>query len=107
MLINLVENSRDAILGAGTVTIRSRLEFPSVMISVADTGVGIGEAVRSKIFEPFFTTKEVGRGVGLGLAEVHGLVEQAGGRIEIDTAPGQGATVSIHLPAYDAAESSP
>jgi PAS domain S-box-containing protein len=107
IVMNLVANGRDAIPGSGTITIRSRLLPPYVVLSVADTGMGMTEAIRSRIFEPFFTTKEAGQGVGLGLAAVYGSVERAGGRITVETRPGQGATVSIHLPVYKAAESKP
>ena len=107
VVMHLVANSRDAIAGPGTVTIRTWGVPPYVAISVADTGVGMTEAVRARIFEPFFTTKAVGQGAGLGLAAVYGSVEQAAGHISVETVPGQGATVTIYLPAYRAAESRP
>ena len=69
-----------------------------VMVEVADTGSGMSDETRAKAFEPFFTTKEVGKGSGLGLAQVYGFAKQSGGGVRIDTAPGEGTTVSVFLP---------
>jgi PAS domain S-box-containing protein len=80
---------------------------PCVQISVADTGTGIEEAVRSKIFEPFFTTKEMGRGTGLGLASAYGIVKNHGGAIEFASTVGQGTTFYVYLPASDAEVEAP
>ena len=69
-----------------------------VVISTSDTGCGLTEEVQQRIFDPFFTTKEVGSGNGLGLATAYGVIRQSGGAIEVESAPGQGATFRIYLP---------
>jgi PAS domain S-box-containing protein len=112
-LINLVVNARDAIVGAGTITVRTaRVELdaaaahalgaiepgPHVVLSVADTGSGMSDDVKKRVFEPFFTTKAPGRGTGLGLATVDGFARQAAGLVTIDTKEGAGTTFTIYLP---------
>ncbi|NOY46059.1 MAG: PAS domain S-box protein [Deltaproteobacteria bacterium] len=108
VLLNLAANARDAMPGGGTLSIRTGRsqdeEGPALaVLTVADTGIGMDEETRARIFEPFFTTKGPDRGTGLGLATVYGIVAQAGGCIEVETAPGQGARFEIRLPAVDEA----
>jgi nitrogen-specific signal transduction histidine kinase len=116
VLMNLAVNARDAMpVGGGlristsdvNVDMAQAARFgtsatgPHVLIEVSDTGHGMSEETRRNAFEPFFTTKEVGKGTGLGLATVYGIVKQSGGGIFIDSAPGRGATFRILLPAVD------
>jgi PAS domain S-box-containing protein len=103
VLLNLVLNARDAMPSGGTLSVETTLAGSSACLVVRDTGVGIEHASLPRIFEPFFTTKEAGRGTGLGLATVHGIVEQHGGRIEVDSTPGMGTTFRVYLPATTAA----
>jgi PAS domain S-box-containing protein len=113
VLVNLCLNARDAIVGTGKIIIETRnasfdeayrrtnTEFiPGhyVMLAVSDDGCGMGKDVQQQVFDPFFTTKEVGKGTGLGLATVYGIVKQNGGFINIYSEPGQGTTFRIYLP---------
>lgn len=105
VVLNLAVNARDAMPEGGSITIRARNAPASgrrrgdfVRLSVIDPGTGMPESVKARVFEPFYTTKEVGRGSGLGLAQVHGFATQSGGDVEIDSAPGRGTTVTLILP---------
>jgi signal transduction histidine kinase len=101
VLASLALNARDAMPGGGVLRIRvARAEDGGqVALTVSDNGTGMAPEVLARAFEPFFTTKDVGKGSGLGLAGVYGIVQQSAGRIEIDSTPGQGTRVVIHLPA--------
>jgi two-component system cell cycle sensor histidine kinase/response regulator CckA len=115
VIINLAVNARDAMQDGGKLTIRtanvderesrelgSRQMPPGeyVLIEVRDTGCGMNEEVKQKIFEPFFSTKEVGRGTGLGLSTVYGIVKQTGGYIYTDSEEGKGTRMRVYLPRY-------
>jgi two-component system, cell cycle sensor histidine kinase and response regulator CckA len=105
VLMNLAVNARDAMPDGGTLNISARNEEPApggpqqwVRLTVRDSGGGMSPEVQAHLFEPFFTTKAKGRGTGLGLATVHGIVAQAGGRIEVRSEPGKGTAFAILLP---------
>jgi signal transduction histidine kinase len=100
-LLNLAINARDAMPQAGLLTIEtasSMLDEQYVMISVSDTGTGMSPEVAARACEPFFTTKEPGHGTGLGLSQVAGFAQQAGGQVRIASEPGKGTTVRLYLP---------
>ena len=117
IILNLAINARDAMEVGGSLTVEtanvtvtsppSRPEEPGpgdyVVLAVSDTGHGMSDEVLAKAFEPFFTTKGVGRGSGLGLAQVYGFAKQSGGGVSIRTRPGEGTTVSVYLPRAEAA----
>ncbi len=122
VLMNLVVNARDAMplggrleirTGYAVLTERDIRDQPEVrpgsyaMFAVSDNGCGMDPATQARIFEPFFTTKGVGKGTGLGLAMVYGIVKQSGGHINVETAPGQGSVFRIYLPCAAVAASEP
>jgi two-component system, cell cycle sensor histidine kinase and response regulator CckA len=113
VLVNLATNAADAMTGGGTFTLetanvaiddKSADLHPQVplggyaMVTITDTGVGMSPAVKARLFEPFFTTKAVGQGTGLGLATCHGIIEQSGGHIAVESVPDHGTTFRIYLP---------
>jgi signal transduction histidine kinase len=99
VITNLVVNARDAMPDGGTVRIETAVADGTVRLSVEDDGIGMDERTTERIFDPFFTTKEQGKGTGLGLAMVHGIVTQSDGSITVESAPGRGARFEIALPA--------
>ena len=98
VFVNLIANACDAIAGTGNLWITTRAADGVVTVTVRDDGPGMTPEVRQRIFDPFFTTKDVGGGTGLGLAVSHGVVAAHGGRIEVESAPGAGATFRVVLP---------
>ncbi len=112
IILNLCVNARDAMPKGGTLSISTLIvtratlhtKFPGAVatqylcIEVSDTGVGMGEEIRQRIFEPFFTTKESGKGTGLGLPLVFGIVNNHNGFIDVQSTPGNGSTFSVYLP---------
>jgi CheY-like chemotaxis protein len=113
VLLNLAVNARDAMPQGGTLTISTAVDShfvlgdkpaaPHVVLSVRDTGVGMAPDVQRRVFEPFFTTKAAGQGTGLGLSVVHGIVQQSGGHIDVDSTIGAGTTFRMFLPVIDQA----
>jgi PAS domain S-box-containing protein len=114
-LVNIAVNARDAMPGGGSITLSARnvtlkksdavdqLEGDFVALAMTDTGVGIAPDVLPRIFEPFFTTKALGKGTGLGLAQVYGFSHQSGGTVVVSSAVGSGTTITIYLPRRHAA----
>lgn len=107
VLANLVVNARDAMPEGGTLTVRAAAADGRVLLEVRDTGVGMSEEVQRRMFDPFFSTKPVGRGTGLGLAVVWGIVAEHNGTIEVESAPGAGSVFRILFPAISITLSGP
>jgi signal transduction histidine kinase len=98
VVLNLAVNARDAMPDGGMLWIRCEKTATEVRLEVADEGVGMDEATKSRLFEPFFTTKPRDQGTGLGLATVHGIVADSNGRIEVDSKLGRGTRFTLHWP---------
>jgi two-component system cell cycle sensor histidine kinase/response regulator CckA len=99
--MNLLTNARDAMPEGGEVRISGRKIKNKIVVHVSDTGHGMDKATAERIFEPFFTSKEVGRGTGLGLSTVHGIVVQHHGSISVSSRPGKGTTFRLAFPAVE------
>jgi len=112
VIMNLVVNARDAMPNGGKVFLATaaaplaggRGQGAYAMLAVTDQGAGMDAATRTRVFEPFFTTKGPGKGTGLGLATVRGIVEQAGGFIEVRSESGEGTTFEVYLPRVQSPE---
>ena len=119
VLINLLVNARDAMDERGRITIATTMATLDanttigrdlvkagtyVVLTVIDTGVGMDQETKNRMFEPFFTTKAPGKGTGLGLAAVHGIVSQSGGYVGVESEPGQGTSFKLYLPAIEPGE---
>ncbi len=98
VVLNLLNNARDAIGTGGRITVSTAAENGHVICKIRDTGVGIGEAQMPQIFFPFYTTKGVGKGTGLGLSISYGIIRSFDGRIEVESEPGKGTVFTIYLP---------
>jgi signal transduction histidine kinase/ActR/RegA family two-component response regulator len=107
VILNLAVNARDAMPNGGTIVVRGdnlpdlsdeEIQGDFVRLSVIDTGIGMSPDVLSRVFEPFFTTKDVGKGSGLGLAQVHGFATQSRGTVRIKSKLGQGTSIELYLP---------
>jgi len=122
ILANLCVNARDAISGQGTITIETaktriedeqRIHHPGlqageyILMAISDDGCGMDRQVQSRLFEPFFTTKEIGKGTGLGLATIYGIVKQNDGYIDVSSELGEGTTIRIYIPRYIGATGEP
>jgi CheY-like chemotaxis protein len=122
VLMNLAINARDAMRSSGEIRIAARharamtavctscrknVEGDMVEVSVSDTGTGIPPDVQERMFEPFFTTKDIGKGSGMGLSTVHGIVHEHGGHVVVESTPGRGACFRVLLPALQSRDGAP
>jgi len=108
VIMNMLVNAAHAMPEeGGQITVSTELVGEEVIISIADTGCGMSQETMARIFDPFFTTKDIGKGTGLGLSISHGIIEDHGGRIEVESEPGKGTTFRIHLPAASRPEENP
>lgn len=98
VLVNLVVNAIQAMPDGGRLTVATRADNESVVLTVEDTGVGMSDDVKEQIYDPFFTTKDVGEGTGLGLSVVHGIVASHRGSIKCNSKVGRGTCFEIQLP---------
>ncbi len=98
VIMNMLVNASHAMPDGGTITVASRVVGKEAEISISDTGTGIPQEIINRIFDPFFTTKDVGKGTGLGLAISHGIIQDHGGHIDVQSEVGQGTTFRIYLP---------
>ena len=107
VVLNLAVNARDAMPNGGTITVRAEnvpalkdddLDGDYVRLAIADTGVGMPPEVQARVFDPFYTTKDIGKGSGLGLAQVHGFATQSHGAVRIDSEVGRGTIITLYLP---------
>ena len=103
VFVNLIQNSMDAMEkhGKGEILLKAQIENDEVLITYSDTGEGIKPHFKDKIFDPFFTTKEAGKGTGIGLSIVYGIIQEHNGAIAFDPEEGKGAAFKITLPVYE------
>ena len=98
VFVNLINNANDAIVGSGTISVYTKVKEGYIQVTITDTGKGIPQEKLSKIFDPFYTTKEVGKGTGLGLSVSMGIVENLGGKIEVQSIVDSGSSFTVYLP---------